>query len=67
MTFIISSIVFAHQNVIDFNATLRACLFAIGTVQAMGMFISFALNTTKVHAVHLKLQELVDKSIEGMI
>lgn len=65
MSFLISSLVFANKNMTDFNVTLRACSFAIGTIQASGMFISFGLNTTEIQAVHLKLQKLVDKSIEG--
>lgn len=65
MSFIVSSTLFAYQDDVEFNATLRACLFTIGTVQAVGMFISFGSNTDKVQAVHRKLQELVDKSNEG--
>lgn len=53
---------YAYQNIVDFNAALRATLFTIGTVQAMGMFVCFGLNATKVQAVHFELQELVEKS-----
>lgn len=65
ITFIISSTTYAYQNVIEFSATLRACLFTIGTIQATGMFINFGFNTSKIQAVHLKLQELVDESNKG--
>lgn len=65
MTFIISSTTYAYQNVIEFSATLRACLFTIGTIQATGMFINFGFNTSKIQAVHLKLQELVDEANKG--
>lgn len=64
-TFIISGAMYACQSVVGFSATLRASFFAIGTVQAVGIFISFGINTSKVQAVHLKLQKIVDESSKG--
>lgn len=65
ITFIISSTLFAYQNVAEFSSALRACLLTISVVQASGMFISFGFHTAKVQAVHHELQEFVDKSNKG--
>lgn len=65
--FITSSILFVYQNLAHFNDTLRTCSIIFEASQACGMYMSFGLNSTKIHAVHLKLQELVDKTTEGMI
>lgn len=67
VVFITSSILFVYQNLAHFNDTLRTCSIIFETLQAFGMYMSFGLNSTKIHAVHLKLQQLVDKSAEGMI
>lgn len=64
-TFFISSTLYANQNLIDFNASLRASLFSIGTAQVAVMFICFGFNAHKIQDVHFKLQELVDKANEG--
>lgn len=64
-TFIVSSTVYAYQSDVEFKTLLRACLFTIGTIQATAMFVSFGLNSSKIQAVHLKLQELVDTSHKG--
>lgn len=66
VAFMISSTIFAHQNLAQFDIALRTSIFVLGTAQSLGMFISFGLNKVKVQAVHVKLQELIDKSTAGM-
>lgn len=65
--FITSSALFVYQNLAHFNDTLRTCSIIFETLQAFGMYMCFGCKSTKIHAVHLKLQELVDKSMEGII
>lgn len=64
--FIVSSIVFVYQNSAQFNETLRTCSIIFETLQAFGMYMSFGLNSAKIHAVHQKLQALVDDSGKGI-
>lgn len=66
VTFFISSSLFVHQNLVEFNVALRTCITTVGVIQVMGMFINFYSNAANNHAVHFKLQELVDRSIDGM-
>lgn len=65
-SFIISSLSFAYRNSAQITVALRTYTFTLGSSQGFFMFICFGLNITKVRAVHLKLQEFVDKSLKGM-
>lgn len=60
VTFTVSCALFVYQNLMDFNAALRASLFIVGTFQTTGMLISFHVNATNMREVHLKLQELAE-------
>lgn len=64
--FITSSILFVYQHLAQFDATLRTCSIILECFQSFGMYLSFGLNSNKIRIVHIKLQELVDKSTEGM-
>lgn len=48
------------------SAALRTSVFLLATVQSIGMFMSFRNNAEAVHAVHRRLQEIVDKSATGL-
>lgn len=65
-SFVISGSLFAYQNAAQFTVALRTCAFTCGAAQAFGMLFCFGLNTTKVRAVHHKLQALADKSTKGI-
>lgn len=65
-SFVVAASMFVYQNSQQFTLALRTCEFLFGCSQAVSMLICFVLNTSKIQIVHLKLQELVDKSTECM-
>lgn len=64
-SFIISAASFAYQNLEQFSVALRTFTYFMGESQVFWMFIFFGLNVDKVEAIHLKLQDLVDESMNG--
>lgn len=58
----VSLSLFVLQNTEQFDLVLRNSLFILGNSQALGMFICFYINASNVQAIHLKLQDIVDKS-----
>lgn len=67
VAFVASSIMFVYQNISQFDVVLRALIFIFGTCQSIGMFYSYGTNLTKIQAVHFKLNEMFEKTIEGKI
>lgn len=65
MAFNATSAVFLYQNVSDIVIALRAAMTILGTIQALGMFISVGCEIDKVKMVHQKLQSIVDQAAKG--
>lgn len=63
--FVVASVIFVLKNSSQFDIALRTCAIAIGTFQSIGMYFCFGLNMKKVHALHFKLQKIIDESVEG--
>lgn len=61
----VSDIVFIRDNISEFNVALHACISFIGVTQAVGVLYCYGINMTKILAVHLKFQEIVDKIVKG--
>lgn len=61
ITFNISSGTFVYENASQFTVALRACLFITGISQAIGMFYNYGLKLNEIQAVHIELQEIIDK------
>lgn len=57
----ISSAVFAVQNIDKLTLALQNVSLVVGGIQSAGMYISIGINMLKVKALHLKLQEVVNK------
>lgn len=66
-TVFISASVFMYENLSEFTVAVRQSILIIATVQCVGMFFYFGINVNEIHAVHSKLQEIIDKIVEGMI
>lgn len=62
---IISSILFIMKYISDIQGCLGAFKIAISGIQCGGMHLSVGLKMKKVKALHLKLQEIVDESINN--
>lgn len=60
---LIGGIVFAYNNISNFEIVLEACVTIIGGIQSGGMFLGIGLKMKKVKELHLKLQEIVDEAI----
>lgn len=58
---LISSTVFIEKNLSNFKAVLETVLVMVAAIQSLGAYLNTAVKTHKVKAVHLKLQEIVDK------
>lgn len=65
IAFNISSGTFVFENISKFAVALRACLFITGISQAIGMFYNYGLKLDEIHAVHTKLQKLIDNIGKG--
>lgn len=63
--FVVSSAIFVVENSSQFDVALRTCAIAIGTAQSIGMYFSFGTNLKNVHALHYKLQTVIDGSTKG--
>lgn len=61
-TFCILGSMYAYQHSSQFTLALRTWNLTSGAAQALCAFICFGLNSTKIQAVHQKLQDLVDKT-----
>lgn len=57
---VISSSVFAYQNLENLELVLVTSLVIVAGFQTCGMFLSVGLNMTAVKTLHLRLQEIVD-------
>lgn len=49
----------------QFDVVLRTIAIAIGTAQSVGMYACFGIHLKKVHALHFKLQKIIDESMAG--
>lgn len=58
---VISTSVFAYQNLANLELALVTALFIVAGFQSCGMFLSVGLNMTAVKALHLRLQQIVDE------
>lgn len=58
----ISSGLFVYKNVSQFELALHTSLIVIAGFQCGGMVLGVGLKMDKVKALHIKLQEIVDKS-----
>lgn len=65
--FIVLNAVFVYQNTSQFDAVLGACIFIFGIGQSVGMFFCYAINLSEIQTVHMEIQKIIDKLIEGMI
>lgn len=68
-SYCISGSIFAYQHSAQLTLALRTYCFTLGAAEAFFMFFYFGLNTSKIRAVHHKLQELVNNKStpdEGM-
>lgn len=63
--FVVASVIFVLQNSSQFDTALRTSAIAIGTFQSIGMYLCFGKNIKKVNALHFKLQEIIDGTVEG--
>lgn len=59
---IVASAVFVYKNASNIELIAEPCLIVIAGFQVLGMFISVGLKMNKVKGLHIKLQEIVDKS-----
>lgn len=55
------------KNVSEFTVALCTSLLIFGASQSAGMFCCYGINMSRIQAVHLKLQEIVDKIAKGTI
>lgn len=53
---------FIYKNPSDFQAILETLIVIFASSQSTGVYLSFGKNFYKVKDLHLKLQEIVDKS-----
>lgn len=58
---IISSGIFAIQNIDNLALALQNVTLVVGGIQSAGMYINIGINMSKVKSLHKKLQEIVDK------
>lgn len=65
--FVLTSAIFVLQNLSQFDIALRSSAIAIGTAQSIGMYFSFGTNVRKIHAIHFKLQKIIDERTSGNI
>lgn len=65
-TAIAGSIVFAFQNLSQFDIVLKTCFVVISTCQVLGAFVSFVLKMNLLNLVHLELQRIVDGIENGI-
>lgn len=65
--FIVQNFVFVYLNTSQFDAVLGSCIYIFGICQSAGMFLCYAFNLNKIQAVHIELQKIIDKIVEGMI
>lgn len=63
--FVMASVIFVLRNTSQFDVALRTCAIAVGTSQSIGMYFCFGANIRKINALHLKLQEIIDKLANG--
>lgn len=63
--YLISTTIFLYKNVVDFGDALDPCFLIIGGAQLGGMYVCTGLNMSKIKAVHLKLQQIVNQSISS--
>lgn len=57
--------VFIFLNVSEINDALRTAISTLAAAQTVGMFLSYGMNTSKMQALHFKLQKNVDKTFAG--
>lgn len=63
--FIVTSALFVFQSTTQLIDALRTVMVVIGSIQSLGMFITFGMKIVQVKQLHLKLQNIVDQSIKG--
>lgn len=59
--------VFIYVHLSDISIALRAVLFIMGGVEAVGMFFFYGINVNMIQIVHTKLQGIVDEIVESKI
>lgn len=62
----LSGTIFVIINLSDLIVALRAVVFILGGVEAVGMFYCYAVKASDVVIVHTKLQEIVDDIVKSM-
>lgn len=60
---VVSSSVFVYKNPSELGLVLAALYVSIGCIQCIGAHVNIGLNMNETKALHLKLQEIVDKGL----
>lgn len=64
LTIILASGPYAMKNAsVDIKSTLNSCKMIVAGIQSIGTFLSLGFKMNKTKEFHLKMQEIIDKSM----